>query len=149
MVRIYLDHQLIKVHLGAHEPGTWRTDETDYPPDKLAFLEKTPGYCRSRASRLGPHTAEYVQRILSDHALRNLRKAQAVLRFADRYGQTALEQSCRRALYFGNFRHDALKQILEKELWRESSEPPEEHYSATSCRFVRSADYFVRKEGIS
>ena len=35
-----------------------------------------------------------MERILADHAMRNRRKAQAVLRLGQRYGATALDQAC-------------------------------------------------------
>ena len=49
LVRVYRDHQLIKTHVRVFEPGTWQTDEADYPPEKRAYLEQTPAYCRAQA----------------------------------------------------------------------------------------------------
>jgi len=145
LVRVYLEHRLIKTHLRAHQPGTWRTDDKDYPPEKLAFLEKTPAWCRRRAFQIGPHVGQYVQSVLNDHAFRNLRKAQGVLRLANKYGEQALDQACRRALAFGNFRYQSLQQILEKGLWRESQPPPEQKpVAASGLRFSRPAHYFVQ-----
>ena len=82
LVRVYRDHQLIKTHVRVFEPGTWQTDEADYPPEKRAYLEQTPAYCRAQAQPLGPEVSRYMERILADHAMRNVRKAQAVLRLA-------------------------------------------------------------------
>ena len=65
-----------------------------------------------------------MERILADHAMRNVRKAQAVLRLGQRYGATALDQACGRALSFDNLRLASLKEILEKGLWRQPSRPP-------------------------
>ena len=147
LVRIYQDHRLLKTHLRAHRPGTWRTDEKDYPPGKLAFLEKTPAWCRRRAYELGSHVGEYIGRLLSDHALRNLRKAQGVLRLAEKHGKEALDQACRRALSFDNFRYQSLQQILEKGLWRDCRQPSEQKpVAATSLRFSRPAHYFVQDQ---
>ena len=143
LVRVYLDWQLIKTHLRAEQPGSWRTDPQDYPPDKLAYLEQTPAYCRRQADALGPYVGRYVRHILSDHAMRNLRKAQGVLRLAEKYGTEALEGACRRALHFGNFRYRSLKEILEKELWQEVPDLPVARPQATIYRFTRPADYFV------
>ena len=30
------------------------TDNTDYPPEKIAFFMRTPVWCRNRAAELGP-----------------------------------------------------------------------------------------------
>ena len=145
LVRVYLDRELIKTHLRAERPGTWQTDPKDYPPDKLAYLEQTPAYCRRKADELGPHVGQYIRRILSDHAMRNLRKAQGVLRLAEKqHGAEALDGACRRALHFGNFRYRSLKEILQKGLWREGTGPPAPPRPAAEIyRFTRPADYFA------
>lgn len=149
LVRVYLDGQLLKTHLRAEQPGIWCTDPQDYPPDKLAYLEQTPAYCRRQADELGPHVGPYLRHILSDHAMRNLRKAQGVLRLAEKYGTEALEGACRRALHFGNFRYRSLKEILEKELWQEVPAPLGARPQATPYRFTRPADYFVHAKETS
>ncbi|MDA2935399.1 IS21 family transposase, partial [Acidobacteria bacterium AH-259-D05] len=148
MLRVYLDHQLIKTHVRVRRAGSWQTDTQDYPPDKRAYLEQTPAYCRQGAAELGPHVGQYVAKILSDHAMRNLRKAQAVLRLSESYGAEVLDQACRRALSFGNLRYQSLKQILQKGLWKESCGPPRPSSLPLSAyRFARSGDYFVQTAG--
>jgi transposase len=143
VVRIYRDHELIKTHVRASRPGSWQTDERDYPPEKLAYLEKTPTYCRHQAAELGSHVAQYVEHVLSSHAMRHLRKAQGVVRLGQKYGAQALDGACRRAVGFGNYRYHSLKEILDKGLWKE--EPAElrpASPSLTACRFGRPASYF-------
>ena len=124
LLRVYRDHQLIKTHVRVFEPGTWQTDEADYPPEKRAYLEQTPAYCRAQAQPLGPEVSRYMERILADHAMRNVRKAQAVLRLGQRYGATALDQACGRALSFDNLRLASLKEILEKGVHPVNGEVP-------------------------
>ena len=55
--------------------------------------------------------------------MRNLRKAQAVLRLAESHPAATLDQACRRALRFDNVRFSSLKKILEKGLFRRPSPP--------------------------
>ena len=144
LLRVYREHQLIKTHVRVFEPGTWQTDEADYPPDKRVYLEQTPAYCRAQAEQLGPEVGRYMERILADHAMRNVRKAQAVLRLGQRFGATALDQACHRALSFDNLRLASLKEILEKGLWRQPSTPTRPTSPApAACRFARPHDYFV------
>jgi hypothetical protein len=38
LVRIFLREELIKTHDRALRPGTWRTDRSDYAPQKLAYV---------------------------------------------------------------------------------------------------------------
>jgi hypothetical protein len=143
-VRIYLDEKLIKTHTTAPRPGTWRTDENDYPPDKAQFLTNTPEVCRDRAKAMGPNVFEMIDQLLKAHALKNLRKAQGILRLADRFGPDRLDAACARALRFGNTRYQSIKTILDQGLDRVSE--PEKNRAPSvpkeSLRFLRPANYF-------
>ena len=150
LVRVYRNHQLIKTHLRVFEPGSWQTQTGDYPPDKRAYLEQTPEWCRRQADELGPEVGRYVRRILGDHAMRNLRKAQAVLRLTEFYPAAVLDQACRRALLFDNVRFSSLQQILEKGLFRQPSPARRpSSLAASACRFARPQDYFVHRREVS
>ena len=61
LLRVYREHQLIKTHVRVFEPGTWQTDEADYPPDKRVYLEQTPAYCRAKRSSWGPEVGRYME----------------------------------------------------------------------------------------
>jgi len=113
----------------------------------------TPTYCRKKAQEVGPQTEALIQKILSDHAMRNLRKAQAILRLAERYGQASMEAAAQRALFFGNFHYRSLKTILEKGWLTVEPHPLERGapLSPLGQRFLRPPDYFAprREEVIS
>jgi hypothetical protein len=140
-VEIFLDHERIKLHVRAMSPGTWRTDTSDYPPEKLAFLMATPTWCRKKAAEYGPHTASLINAVLEEHAMRNLRKAQAILRLAEKY-HDLIEKVAQRALAYGNFRYKSIKAMLEKAM---TDAPPvitSAPLSELGKRFLRSPDYF-------
>ena len=80
------------------------TDQTDYPPEKLAFLMATPTWCRKKAAEFGPHTEELITAILKEGAMKNLRKAQAILRLAEKYSGD-IERVAQRALSYGATRY--------------------------------------------
>jgi len=153
LVQIFCNEELIKTHVRAEQPGTWVTDLTDYPPEKLAYLMPTPTYCRKKASQIGPHTEALIQEILKEHAMKNLRKAQALLRLAEKHGPLSMEAAARRALFFGNFGYRSIKTILEKGWF--SFEPilplpPQAPLSPLGQRFLRPPEYFAQgKEVIS
>lgn len=126
------------------------TDPTDYPPEKLAYLMPAPNYCRAQAAQIGPQTEALVRRILGDHAMRNLRKAQAILRLAQKYGKAAMEEASQRALFFENFQYRSIKTILEKG-WK-VAEPQSGQAVALSDlgrRFLRPPDYFASKSEVT
>jgi hypothetical protein len=58
----------VAVHVAGKLVKTWPkaargrcTDQTDYPPEKIAFFARNPVWCRSRARDLGCHVAELVE----------------------------------------------------------------------------------------
>ena len=144
LVRIFLGPELIKTHCKAPRPGTWVTDLSDYPPEKLAYLMPAPTYCRRRAAEVGPQTEILVRKILADNAMRNLRKAQAVIRLAEKYGQERMEAASERSLFFGNFHYRAIKRILEKGLEEDlDTKSPAVQLSLLGLRFLRDPSYFT------
>jgi transposase len=144
-VQIFYQHELIKTHRRARYPGERLTDETDYPPEKLAYLMATPTYCRKKAQDYGPYTEKLISKILSDHAMRNLRKAQGILRLGEKYGQEEMERACERALLFGNYRYRSLKSILEMGLSKPEDAPPVSPLSPLGQSFLRPTTYFAQE----
>jgi transposase len=151
LVQIFFEEQLIKTHIRAERVGTWVTDLSDYPPEKLAYLMPTPSYCRKKASEIGPHTEALIREILSEHAMRNLRKAQALLRLAEKHGQSSMEAAAQRALFFGNFHYRGIKTILEKgwfSLEQIAPPPAQPALSPLGQRFLRPPEYFAQSKEV-
>ena len=142
-VEVFLDHERVKVHPRAHGPGQWVTDRSDYPPDKLAFLMATPTWCRKKASEFGPATEALVTAILKENATRNLRKAQAILRLAEK-NSGDIERVAERALSYGNTRYRSIKTMLEKGIMQ-TVEHRTAPLSDLGQRFLREPAYFARE----
>ena len=113
LVEVFVDGELVKTHTRARKGGK-RTDWGDYPPEKVAFLERTPAWCRARAAECGPHVGRLVGELLAGtpSALHHLRAAQGVLRLGERYGPGRLDAACRRALAVGDLSYRTVKGIL-------------------------------------
>ncbi|MGH2719793.1 MAG: IS21 family transposase, partial [Actinomycetota bacterium] len=79
-VAIYLESTLIKTH-PAKASGR-QTDYNDYPPDKVAFLMKTPVWCRGRSAEIGPSCQAVIDELLGVNVLHRLRAAQGILGLA-------------------------------------------------------------------
>ncbi len=67
---------LVKTHARVGK-GKRSTDWGDYPPEKVAFLQRTPVWCRHQAAQAGPAVTELVEGLLAGNALHHLRAAQA------------------------------------------------------------------------
>ena len=111
---MFVDGELVKTHLRVAK-GRRQTDWADYPPEKVAFLEKTPAWCRQRAHDAGPHVARLVTELLAGpagHAQHHLRAAQGVLRLGEHHGAARLDAACQRALAAGDPSYRTVKGIL-------------------------------------
>jgi len=139
-VEIFRDHERVKMHPRAHTPGRWVTDHTDYPPEKLAFLMATPTWCRKKAAEFGPSTETLITAILKEGAMKNLRKAQAILRLAEKHSAD-IERVSERALNYGNTRYKAIKAMLENTIVP-TAEPHHAPLSDLGQRFLRKPSYF-------
>jgi transposase len=114
LTEIFHRDVLIKTHLRAYTPGTWRTDLEDYPKGKKLFLQFQPAYCRKEALKMGEYAGRMVEEILAPHALVNLRKAQAVIRLGEKHGGEKLDEVCCYLLENGSNSHSGIKRLLEK-----------------------------------
>jgi transposase len=112
LVQLFHDHELVAVHRRAVHPGQRRTIRDHLPPDKVAWLMKTPSWCRAQARAVGPATAAFVEHLLGDKPLDRLRGAQGVIGLAKKYGPKRLEAACSRALHFEEIRVRTVKSIL-------------------------------------
>ena len=110
IVEFYLDSQLVKTHRRI-ETGR-QTDHSDYPPEKVAFMMRTPAWCRRRAADLGDAVAEVVATLMEVNALYRLRQAQGVVGLADTYGPDRLNAACGRAIRVGDPTYKTVKGIL-------------------------------------
>jgi hypothetical protein len=145
-VQIFHDGEMIKTHVRSYGEGTWRTDETDYPPHKSRYLLKTTEYYQQEALRYGEDVCQVVTRIMTDHAYRNLRKVQAIFRLSEKYGADAVNLTCKRCIFYEDYRISTMKRILVKQLYqlslsREMTEQPKGTIGGLA--FLRPPEYFA------
>jgi transposase len=145
-VWIFHEGELAKTHRRSYGEGAWMTDETDYPPEKSRYLLKTAPYYQQEALKHGDYVRQVVARIMTEHAYRNLRKIQALFRLADKYGSDALNLTCRRCIFYEDYRMSTIKRILDKQLYRlavgeEIAEQPKA--SSAGISFIRPVEYFT------
>jgi hypothetical protein len=127
-VELFLNGMLIKTHVRI-EKGK-QTDYNDYPPEKIAFFQRNPTWCRRRAAEIGTATLEVVELLMEVNALYRLRSAQGVVRLADKYGPERTEAAARRALDVGDPSFRTVKGILVARTENESSEATDHATSA-------------------
>ena len=110
MVQFFVDGQLIKPH--PRKQRGKQTDFGDYPPEKIAFHMRTPTWCRSKATEIGPACQVVIGELLAENALFRLRAAQGVLGLADKHDPGRLEAACATATAAGDPSYRTIKGIL-------------------------------------
>lgn len=153
VVEIYRGVELLTTHPRAARKGEWHTRNEHYPPEKAAYLERTPARCAEIAQGIGVATSKVVQTLLADRPLYQLRSVQAILRLEETVGKRRLEAACARALYFGDVRYRRIRDILNAALDREplpaeTSSPPcaPRANAFRQFTFARSASEFFSLE---
>lgn len=124
VVEIFQGVELVTTHERAKHRGEWKTRNEHYPPEKAAYLERTPARCVEIARGIGPKALETVESLLAERPLDRLRSVQAILRLEESVGKDRLEAACARALHYGDGRYRRIKEILNAALDREPL-PPE------------------------
>jgi len=115
-VRLYQAHELKAIHPRLKHAGDRSTLDEHLPPNALAYKMRDPQWCLKQARSIGEHCEKLIQRLFNDRVLDNLRAAQGIVGFKQRYGKVRVNAACERALAFDNIRYHAIKQILEKGL---------------------------------
>lgn len=122
IVEVFVGTELIKtwVRLGRGK----QTDNSDFPPEKIAFFMKTPTWCRRRAAELGDNVAAVVGELTAPEIMSGLRSAQGVVGLGDKYGAERLDAACARALAVGDPSYRTVKGILAVGAEFEGTEAP-------------------------
>jgi hypothetical protein len=109
-VQLVHDGTVVATHVRA-ERGR-RTNPDHYPPEKIAFYQRTPTWCRTTAAAVGPACTTVIETLMTDNALYRLRAAQGILGLRNKYGTDALETACAAALTAGDPSYRTIKGIL-------------------------------------
>ena len=98
LVKVYLRDQLIKTH-PRRQPGGRSTDAADMPPGVEGYATRTVDRLVAQAASYGPATGIYARRLLDgDAPWMMMRSVYRLIGLAKRYGPTAAEAACARAL---------------------------------------------------
>lgn len=144
MVELYLEGEQVALHPVAAYAGQFRTNKEHYPPDKVAYLDKTPQWCLHRALEIGGNCRVFVDKLFAEGVTAKLGAVQGTLRLCDKYTAKRLEAACERALLYERIEYQAVKRILEKGL----DQVPEGHDATGQQHFsFPEAPRFARSIG--
>ncbi|MFN3480905.1 MAG: IS21 family transposase [Thermodesulfovibrionales bacterium] len=141
-VVIFYEGELIKTHQRAYRAGSWVTDEGDYPPEESRYIMRSVSHYEAEAIKHGEYVRKAVREIMSEHAWRNIRKIQAIFRLTEKYGEEAVNLTCKRCLYYEDLKISTIKRILKKNLYHMPLEEDSLITKALESSFIRQPEYF-------
>lgn len=139
IVQIFADGDVVATHV--RRLSGRATDFDHYPPEKIAFMMRTPAWCRRTADEIGPNCVAVIAEFMRDNAIHHLRSAQGVLGLRDKYGYERLDAACARALEVGDPSYRTVKGILVAGTEHTGVEPAG-GAAATAGALLRGPDQF-------
>ena len=109
-LEVFVAAELVKTHVRVERGRS--TDMGDYPPEKIAFFQRTPTWCRRQAAEHGPNVAAVVDELLTVNALHRLRAVQGIVGLATKHTPARLDAACARALRVGDPSYRTIRGIL-------------------------------------
>ena len=142
---VFHENNLIAAHIPASFPGQRITNENHYPPNKFTFMQYDADYCMKQAKEIGQETHDFVNKILNEEPIHNLRCAQNIVRLTKKYEAEKLEAACLKAIHYGNYTYKCVKNILENNLFDEkdlfsNTEAPSENTDKTKLSDIYARD---------
>ena len=94
---------LIRPHDRSYTPKSWAVVPSDMPKEYENYGYWNKPYFLAKAERIGPNTKIMIQNIMekSDYPVQSFRSYYGILRFAEKYSISALEECYREAILYG------------------------------------------------
>ncbi|HET8661518.1 MAG TPA: hypothetical protein VFM55_21295 [Micromonosporaceae bacterium] len=145
LVKLFHHGQLVKAHPRQRPGGRW-TDPDDLPAEKVGYALRDLDRLIAAARRHGPDVGTYAQRLLEDPLpWTRMRAVYRLLGLARRYGDTAVDTACGKALEVDVVSVTKIASMLEKKAERTPAATPRPA-AAGAARFARDpAEYATRQ----
>ena len=103
-IYVYNEHgDLIRTHDRCYTPKSWVVIPSDMPKEYGDYGYWNKPYFLAKAERIESNTKILIQNVIEkfDYPVQSFRSFHGILRFAEKYGNTALEECCREAILYG------------------------------------------------
>jgi transposase len=136
LVKVFWHGQLIKVH-PRQRPGGRFTDPDDLPAEKVGYAMRDLDRLIGAARKHGPDVGIYAERLLDDKLpWTRMRAVYRLLGLARRYGDTAVNSACGKALDVDVISVTKIASMLERGT-ENHPPPPPRPAAAAGARFAR------------
>jgi hypothetical protein len=144
LVKVFYRGQLIKTH-PRQRPGGRSTDPEDLPEHKTGYALRDLDRLVAAADRHGPNVRTYAQRLLEDPLpWTKMRAVYRLLGLARRYGDTALDTACGKALDVDVVNVTKIASMLDRAADKTPT-PPVRPVAATGGRFARDPGEYATR----
>jgi transposase len=144
-VEIFHKGMRVASHGRSHAAHRHTTTHEHRPKAHQRHLEWTPSRIVEWSSKIGPATAQVVDRILTSnrHPEQGFRSCLGIIRLGEKYPHARVEAASRRALALNVCSYQSLKSILENHLDSQAPEPtPENPQPPIDHSNLRGPDYY-------
>jgi transposase len=136
LVKLFYNGQLVKVH-PRQRPGGRSTDPEDLPAQKVGYAMRDLDRLVAAARHHGPDVGIYAQRLLDDKLpWTRMRAVYRLLGLTRRYGDTAVNTACDKALQVDVISVTKIASMLERGT-ENTPAPPPRPAAAAGARFAR------------
>jgi hypothetical protein len=144
LVKVFHRGQLIKTH-PRQRPGGRSTDREDLPEHKTAYALRDLDRLVAAARRHGKNAGIYAERLLEDPLpWTKMRAVYRLLGLARRYGDTALDTACGKALDLDVVNVTKIASMLERAA-EKTPTPPARPVAANGGRFARDPGEYATR----
>lgn len=103
-IYVYNEHgDLIRTHDRSYTPKSWVVIPSDMPKEYSDYGYWNKPYFLAKAESIGPNTKILIQNVIEkfDYPVQSFRSCHGILRFAEKYGASVLEECCENAILYG------------------------------------------------
>ena len=114
-IYVYNDNgDLIRTHERSYTPKSWVVIPSDMPKEYSDYSYWNTPYFLARAGKIGPNTRTVIQRVIEKFAypVQSYRSCFGILRFAEKYGNEAMENCCRDAVLYGKCSYNYISNTI-------------------------------------
>ena len=147
VVEVYYHHQRIATHLRDRTASGYTTKTDHLPSQHQAYLSWSPALFLQKANRIGPQTAQYVNRLFQQDGPveTKYKTAMGIIQLQRQYTVSRIEKACELAYMHPVSTYQRLVSILEKGLDQLDdlfTDQPSTNSHIPDHEHIRGADYF-------
>jgi len=143
-IEAFLKGERVAAHVRSFISSGHSTLKEHMPPSHQKYLEWTPSRIVTWGKKIGPSTAELLQKIIESrtHPEQAYRSCLGILRLEKHYPKERVEKGARRALRFGALSFKSLRKILSSGLDRLEQDDNSSQSSLPAHENIRGSHYY-------